>query len=188
MPSICLNTAIAITGLSRRTLWRRINEGGVSTLGTHEQGEETRLNLDDVLPLSSLPLEPEDQAIIVAADQGEAVAQCDLAILLLNAARPTEAIPWFTLSAKQFYADAMCFLGRCYLSGDGVSRDADAGLMWLSHAAAKGHPLAQELMAFLLSPAGQQQRSAGDLVALNAVLDDIERRILLQTIEETADL
>ncbi|TCT20232.1 tetratricopeptide repeat protein [Thiobaca trueperi] len=187
MPSIRLSTAITITGLSRRTLWRRINEGGVSTLGTHEPGEETRLNLDDVLPLSSLPLEPEDRAILVAADRGDAVAQCDLAILLLNADRPAAAIPWFTLSARQFYADAMCFLGRCYLSGEGISRDVDTGLMWLSQAAAKGHPLAEDLMAFLLSPAGRQRRAAGDPPALDAALNDIERRMLLAALAETAD-
>lgn len=187
MPSICLNTAIAITGVSRRTLWRRINEGGVSTLGKHEPGEETRLNLDDVLALSSLPLEAEDRAVIVDADGGDAVAQCELALIFLAAHRPADAVPWLTLAAKQFYPDAMCYLGRGYLSGEGVPRDENAGILWLSQAAAKGHPLAQHLMLFLQSPKGQQWLATHEPKALDAALDAIERKAILNALQETAD-
>lgn len=186
MNLISLSTAVAITGLTKRTLWRHIDKGSLSAASADEPGEKTLVHLEDVLPMSCLSVEPEDRAILVAADRGEAVAQCDLAILLLNADRPAAAILWFTLSARQFYADAMCFLGRCYLSGEGIRRDVDTGLMWLSQAAAKGHPLAEGQMAFMLSPAGRQLRAAEDPTALDAALDDIERRILLQTLAETA--
>ncbi len=187
MPSICLNTAIAITGLSRRTLWRRIGDGRLSALGAHEPGEKTRVRLDDVLPLSCIPLEPEDQAVIVAADGGDAQAQCDLALIFLASNRPADAVPWFTLAAKQFHPDAMCYLGRAYLSGAGVARDAEAGLMWLSHAATKGHPLAQAVTRYLQSPAGQQRLAARDPTALDAALDEVERQVLLKVMRETAD-
>lgn len=185
MPSICLNTAIAITGLSRRTLWRRIREGSISALGTHGPGEETRLNLDDVLPLCSLPTGPDECEIIIKADQGDAIAQSDLAILLLMAGRPAEAIPWFTLSAKQFYPDAMRFLGRLYLSGEGAERNVDMGVMWLNHAAIKGHQIAQAFTVFLQSPKGQSLLQ--DQAALDTALDDVERKVILQVLAETAD-
>jgi TPR repeat protein len=131
-------------------------------------------------------LESEDLEVIAAADSGDPLAQCELAILFLSAKRPAEAITWFTFSAKQFYADAMCFLGRHYLSGEGVSRDEKAGLLWLSRAATKEHPVAQALIAFLQRPEGQQRLKAQDQVALDKMLDNIERRILLTALQETA--
>ncbi|NEX23098.1 sel1 repeat family protein [Thiorhodococcus mannitoliphagus] len=185
MPSICLNTAISITGLSRRTLWRRIGEGGVATLGTHGPGEETRLSLDDVLPLSSLPLKQEDRSLILAADDGDAESQCCLALVFFTAHQPAEAVRWLTRAAKQLYPDAMCYLGRCYLSGEGIERDDDAGILWLSQAAAKGYPLAQQLMRFLLSPKGQQLLAAHELKALDAALDDVERQVLMKALVDT---
>lgn len=185
MPSICLNTAISITGLSRRTLWRRISEGRITALGVHGPGEETRLNLDDVLPLCSLPTGPDECEIIIKADQGDAIAQSDLAILLLMAERPADAIPWFTLSAKQFYPDAMRFLGRLYLSGEGAERNIDMGVMWLNHAAIKGHPIAQAFTLFLQSPKGQSLLQ--DQAALDTALDDIERKLILEKMAEIAD-
>lgn len=187
MPSICLNTAIAITGLSRRTLWRRINSGEVATLGTPEPGEETRLNLDDVWHLSSLPLEPEDRAVIVEADSGDAVAQCELALILLAADRGDAAWPWMTCAAKRLYPDAMCYLGRFYLTGDVVPGDEEAGLMWLVHAGVKGHPLGQALTHFLQSQKGQALRAAGDQDTLDAALDQVESGLLLKALQETAD-
>ncbi len=186
MPSISLNTAISITGLSRRTLWRRISEGCVSTLDTHEPGVETRVSLDDVLPLSCLPLQPDDHAVIVDADAGDAVAQCDVALMWLAAGRADDAVPWLVRSAKQHYPDAMCYLGRLCLSGEGIARDRDAGLMWLSHAAVKRHVLAPSLLAFLQSAEGQSCCQADDPSALNAALDDVERQILLN-LADTAD-
>ena len=161
--------------------------GSYFSLPVGEPGKPTRVSLEDVLPLCALPLESDDPAIIAAADSGDPLAQCELAILFLNAKRPADAITWFTFSAKQFYADAMCFLGRHFLSGDGVPRDEKAGLLWLSRAATKEHPVARALIAFLQSPEGQQRLAARDQVALDKMLDNIERRILLTALQETAD-
>lgn len=187
MHRISLRTAVAITGLTKRTLWRHIHNGSLAATSASEPGEKTLVRLEDVLPMSFLAVTPEDWDSLAAADRGDAVAQCELAIRLLDAGRAAAAIPWFTLSARQFYPDAMCFLGRCYLSGEGVARDLDAGVMWLSQAAAKGHPLAQGLMAFLHRPAGPPPLTAFEPAALNQRLDDIERRILLAALAETAD-
>ena len=187
MPSISLNTAIAITGLSKRTLWRRIGEGRILRIEPHAMGEDARLNLDDVLPLSSLPLEPEDRAVIIEADAGDAVAQCELAVILLTADRARDAVPWMTRAAKQRYPDAMCYLGRFCLTGEAMPRDEEAGLMWLTQAGDKGHPLGQALAQFLQSQEGLALRAAGDQTALDAALDRVEREVLLRVLQETAN-
>jgi uncharacterized protein len=187
MSSISLSTASSITGLTKRTLWRHIEQGSLTSISAREPGEKTRVRLEDVLPLACLPLEPEDHRVIVEADGGDAVAHCDLALIFLAANRPADAVPWLMLAAKQFYPDAMYQLGRAYLSGAGVTRDEDSGLMWLSHAATKGHLLAQALVRFLQCLAGQQRLTARDQAALDAALDEVERQALLKVMQETAD-
>ncbi len=187
MPSVCLNTAMSITGLSKRTLWRRIGEGRLTTRDTRAPGEQTRLALDDVLALSHLALGPQEHALIVAADQGERAAQCELGLLLLNANRAANALYWFDLAAKQYDPNAMCYLGRCYLACDGVEPDQDAGMLWIGQAAAKGHQIAQALMLFLQSPKGQQLLERQEPKALETALDAVEREVMLKALSETAD-
>jgi len=178
---------MSITGLSKRTLWRRIGDGCLSALDAHVRGEKTRVDLDDALLLSDLPIDPGDHALILAADAGDAEAQCDLAIMLLTAHRAMEAVSWLTLAARQFYPDAMCYLGRCYLSGVGVPRDEDKGILWLSQAAAKGHLVAQHLMRLLQGPNSQPLREVPDPTVQDAALDAIERQVILNVLRETAD-
>jgi len=168
MPSICLSTATSLTGLTKRTLWRRIDNGSLTAINATELGGKTRVRLADIVPLACVALEPEDLRVILDADGGDAVAQCDLALIFLAAHRSAAAVTWLMLAAKQFYPDAMCHLGRCYLSGEGVARDENAGILWLSQAAAKGHPLARNLMLFLQSPKGQQLPAAHEPEALDA--------------------
>ena len=187
MHLISLNTAVALTGLTKRTFWRYIDSGRLTAVSPSEPGEKTRVHLQDILPLSNLPIAPEHHPIIVDADRGDPAAQCDLALILLTANRPTAALPWLQGSAKAFHPDAMCLLGRGYLSGEDIERDPETGLQWIDKAALKGHPLAQTLHAFLHSPAGQQLLHAQNHTALDTALDDIERQILLNALNATAD-
>ena len=75
MAYITLNTAVALTGLSKRTLWRRIADGQLHAQGGADQGEHARVQLNDVVALSRLRLDPEDRALIVDADACKAEAQ-----------------------------------------------------------------------------------------------------------------
>ncbi|MBV5311101.1 tetratricopeptide repeat protein [Chromatium okenii] len=179
MPSISLNTATALTGLSKRTLWRHIHRGSLAVIS--EQGEETQVSLTDVLPLACVPLTAAEHALVLAADGGDPLAQTDLALLFFDAERPTEAVSWLIRAANQRYPDAMCYLGRCYLSGCGIARDNDNGALWLSHAAIKGHPLAQALTQWL-----QTQDALADEYAVRAAFDRIESAVLLQALYDTA--
>lgn len=181
MPSISLNTATALTGLTKRTLWRHIHRGSLAVIS--EPGEETQVRLTDVLPLACVPLTPADHQLIVTADGGDPLAQTDVALLFLDAKRPIEAVFWLNRAANQRYPDAMCYLGRCYLSGCGVARDNDNGALWLSHAAIKGHPLAQALTQWLQA---QDALTLADEPAVQAALDRIESAVLLQVLQHTA--
>ena len=187
MHLISLNTAAALTGLTKRTLWRYIDSGRLTAANPSEPGEKTHVHLEEILPLSGLTIDPEYHPTIVDADRGDPIAQCDLGILLLMNNRPADAIPWFQRSANAFYPDAMCWLARAYLSGEGVALNLETGLHWIETAARKGHPLGQALHQFLHSPAGQELLHAQNHTALNKALDDVERQIILNTLNATAD-
>jgi uncharacterized protein len=187
MTLISLSIASAITGLTKRTLWRHIDSGRITATSPHKPGQPTRVRLQDITPISVLSLQPEHHSLLIQADQGNAIAQCDLGLLLLQANRPTDALPWLKLSAKQHYPDAMCFLGRCTLSGTGTERNLETGVMWINQAAVKGHPLSQALLRFLQNEPGQKLLHSQNPTALDAALDDIERQTLLKALEATAD-
>lgn len=77
MAYITLKTAASLTGLSKRTLWRRLADGQLRAQGGADQGDHARVLIDDVLAISRLKLAPEDCALIAEADAGQAEAQCD---------------------------------------------------------------------------------------------------------------
>ena len=185
MAHITLNTAVSITGLSKRTLWRRIADG---QLRVHDAatggGEHTRVLLDDVLPMSPLRLEGDDRALIAAADAGDAEAQCDLALLFLAQNLAAEAVRWLALAAKQNYPEAMHQLGRCHIAGRGVAANEALGVEWISRAAALGHGTAKPMARYLMDPS----RPALDAATLEARLDAIEREQVLAVLRETAEM
>ena len=49
---------------------------------------------------------------------------------------------WLELAAKQQLADAMQLLGRCYLEGNGLTKDENLAIMWIAKAASLGHSIA----------------------------------------------
>jgi TPR repeat protein len=106
---------------------------------------------------------------------------------LLEAGRAAVARDWFTRAARAGYADAMCWLGRDLLEGHGGARDEAAGMLWLSQAAARGSLLGEAFVAALHGAAGQRARAAGDVPALEALLDSAAREVLLRVLHETAD-
>jgi TPR repeat protein len=181
MTYITLSTAVSITGLSKRTLWRRIADGCLHTQGGTDQGEHTRIMLDEVIALSRLRLEPEDHALILKADAGFAEAQCDLALLFLAQNLSTEVVQWLTLAAKQHYPEAMHQLGRCYIAGHGVEANEALGTEWISRAAALGHSTAKHMVHYLMSPG----REALEPEALETRLDQIEKNVVLSVLRET---
>src|SRR5690606_35688324 len=127
------------TGRSERTLWRWIADGTLSRADNQAGREKTMIHLHSVEPYFSLPLHSEDFDLLVEADAGNPEAQNDLALLFLANAKPEGGIYWLNLAAAQGHADAMHWLGRCYIEGNGLLKDENLGIMWLAKAAAQGH-------------------------------------------------
>ena len=147
--AISMEAAVALTGLSKRTLWRRLAEGLLQKLPAAGGGGAVRLVMQGVLALAGLELGAEERALLCQADAGDAAAQAEIGQFCFRAGRPAAAVYWFNLAAAQNHADAMQCLGQCYAAGTGVARDDNLALMWIAKAAAHGHRIAQRQMAGL---------------------------------------
>jgi len=146
--AISLDTAILVTGISKRTLWRRIGDGNISRLENDIRGR-AMLALADLVPMLCVSVDPEDYELLAAADAGDPDAQNDLGQLFLDANRPDIALHWIQLAVDQGHADAIHHLSKMYIRGVGLEKDATKGLMWLAKAASLGHPIAQQQVAAL---------------------------------------
>lgn len=146
--AISLDTAALITDVSKRTLWRRLDDGQISRQENDSRGR-AMLTLADLVPMLCVPIEPEDYELLVDADAGNADAQNDLAQLFLDANRPDIAIHWMQLAVEQEHPDAIHNLAILYMKGVGVRRDTTKGLMWLAKAASLGHLIAKQQVATL---------------------------------------
>ncbi|TDQ39002.1 tetratricopeptide repeat protein [Thiopseudomonas denitrificans] len=155
-PAISLDSAVLLATVSRRTLWRRVQDGQIGRSGTDERGRAL-LALADLGPLLCIRLDDEgDASLLVEADRGSAVAQNELGILCLEQAQGPVALHWFKLAAEQGHSDAMHHLSRLYLHGIehsggggccGLAQDRSQAFLWLSKAAVHGHAIAREQLA-----------------------------------------
>ena len=184
MDCISLNTVSSLSGLSKRTLWRRVADGllRTQTLGA---GERTLVALDDALALSRLRLEPDDRELIREADAGNAEAQCDFALLFLAQNLPEEAVRWLEAAAHQNCPEAMHWLGRCHIAGPGGPADKTGGLGWPARAPPRAPPPAPHTTP--PPPKPHPPPPPRDPAALEAALDAIDREIVLRVLNETAN-
>lgn len=183
MATITLSTAASLTGLSKRTLWRRVTDDQLHLQGDASLGDHARVLLEEVFPLSRLHLEPEDFALLLDADAGQPEAQCDLALEFLMQKMPAEAVQWFKAAARQHYPEALHQLGRCHIAGTGVEPDEAHGIALITQAASLGHTTATHLVHYLTDPTRPRLPPA----ELEARLDAIEQRVVLSVLHETAD-
>ena len=147
--AVSLETAALITERSRRTWQRRLADGGVDRVLVDGRGR-SMLQLIDVLPLVCMPLELEEQRILLLADDGSASAQCEIGQVFDLYGKHEIAIHWWVQAAEQGDADALQCLGSAYAEGRGVPRDQHIALMWIARAAAAGHVIATEQVRGLL--------------------------------------
>lgn len=183
MATITLNTAASLTGLSKRTLWRRVTDGLLHLQGDANQGDHARVQLEEIAPLSRLHLEPEDFELLLGADAGQAESQCDLALEFLMQKMPSEAVQWFKEAARQRYPEALHQLGRCHIAGTGVAPDEAHGIALITQAASLGHSTAKHQVHYLMDPMRPRLPPA----ELEAKLDAIEQKVVLTVLHETAD-
>jgi len=148
--AISLESAIIVTEISKRTLWRRITEGKIARLDANDGRLRALLAFDDIAPLLCIPVVPEDHVLLINADAGDASAQNDLAQLFLVAGKTDIALHWLRQAADQQHPDAMHNLAKLHIKGVGVPKDESIGLMWLAKAAAHDHVIAKQQMDALV--------------------------------------
>lgn len=154
MSIISLETTIALTGLSRRTLWRRLSEGVLQKIDLAETGNgkaRTWLDMSEVLALANLTLDEAQIQLLRRADHDDAEAQLEMGQFFYELERFEAAFYWFSLAANRNSADAMTLLGRCYAEGIGTKKEEELALMWIAKAAALGNNIAQKQMQGLRS-------------------------------------
>ncbi|MCG5501894.1 tetratricopeptide repeat protein, partial [Ectothiorhodospira lacustris] len=153
MHEVTLDTAEQLTGLSRRSLRRRLGIGMMrqARLANLGRGYVPLACIREDIPTT---LTPDDEEVIVRADRGDAEAQNDVALLFMEVERYDLALPWLRKAAAQEYPDAMHWLGRCYVSGHGVEKDEAQGLEWLRRAGGGG-------TCFYPAAAGESGRQFG---------------------------
>jgi len=148
--SVSMDTAVVVTGRSRRTWWRRIADGSILRADHDERGR-TMISWADVAPHICIPMNSEDLEFLIRADGGDADGQNDIGQLFSLAGKHEIAFFWLTQAAHNNHADAMQWLARYYLAGETVPKDENLALMWLAKSAARGGHIAREQMRTLRS-------------------------------------
>ena len=142
MQHISLQAAITLTEWSERTIRRRLADGSLLSATQQRDSYKNLISFASIRQHFCIALAESDLAILAAAEQGDPVAQTDLAVLFLEHDKPKSALYWLEAAAKQNHADAIHLLGCCYLQGQGVNQDDNNAIMWIAKAAAYGHKLA----------------------------------------------
>lgn len=164
--TISLDAVIAMSGRSRRTWWRRIEEGSISKLPADARGR-TLLVFEEVRPALGLALTDEEVALIARADAGDALAQAEAgAMFALRSQKISQAgsqsyhcaaFYWLEQAAAQGAADAMHWLGMLHAGGQGEGNGSQhLALMWIAQAAAQGHAIARQQVHALTGRVVQQ--------------------------------
>ena len=137
MPSISVTTAAALAGVDRRTVRRWLGEG--------------EIELPALLKHAGLSLDETDIEAVLLADAGDAEGCADLALVLSMQGHHSRAVEFIQRAADRGHPDAMHWLARAYLDGQGVQKDQYAGLMWLAKSASLGHPISKAQIEALLA-------------------------------------
>lgn len=125
MHTLSLDAAVALTGISRSTLWRRVTDGSLGKGEKDARGRAT-LPLADVLALlregDGVALGAGDMPVLLRADAGDAEAQADVGALCYVAGAERAALYWLHEAAEQGSAEAMQWLGTICAAGGGGAR------------------------------------------------------------------
>ena len=140
MKFVTMETAMSLVDRSERTLWRMVSDGLVLK---EIQNGTAMLLLDSLKPYFCIPFTDEDDELLDAAIDGDAPSQTDVALIFLSQNKPNRAIYWLNLAVQQNFPDAMNFLGHCYIEGNGVDKNEQTGIVWITKAAALGHVISK---------------------------------------------
>lgn len=192
---VTLNTAEALGGMSRRTLWRRIADGSVRT-APNSVGSQTRVVLSDVLVVAGAGLPMACYPWLEAAEAGEVDAQCEVALAFLEGGDVKRALYWLRKASDQSCAEALYWRGRLRLGGldggkvpdeEGMISDVPAdreGELWIWQASLKKHAAAAAALDFLRSNEGVRLCAEEDRSALDEALEALDREVTLKALPQ----
>lgn len=139
---ISLLAAASLTGISKRTLWRRLGDGSLPRAPSDAHG---RVMVPVGALLSDVPfaLKDDEWALVQVADAGGREAQNAVAYLLMGRGHWAGAKYWLELAAKQNDADAMQWLGWLVAQHPDSAAASHEALGWLARAAKQGSAIAK---------------------------------------------
>lgn len=152
-PALTLGAVMSVTGWSERTVWRRLSAGSIQRADHARSSKRITVSWHSVEPHVRLTLDRDSLALLCRADAGDLESQNDIALVFMEHGVPAGAAYWLQQAARGGHADAMHWLGRCYLGGEGVPQDRNMGLMWLARSACAGHLISDVLLGTLCHPA-----------------------------------
>jgi hypothetical protein len=147
---LSMAAASSLCGWSERTLWRKLAAGHVR----RHRASRMRAGIawSSLLPYLQFSLDAETLALLKQADAGCALSQAELALQLIRVRQSACALYWLRLAAEAGQSDAMYWMGRAQLCGEGVAIDRNLGLMWMARSAAAGHAISDAILTALSHP------------------------------------
>jgi TPR repeat protein len=142
MRMVRVTTAAALVGVDRRTVRRWLDD----------------FRVDNVLSRAGLRLSPDDVEVVLRADHGDRDACAELALILQERDLHDRAAEWNLRAAERGHTDAMHWLARAYIDGEGVEQDVNVGVMWLARAASLGHAISAAQIAGMVTGLGTPRR------------------------------
>lgn len=185
MNVVSLNMAASLVGVSTRTLRRRMADGSLAVVpDIADSLGRTFLALEEIENDLRIALGREDWPLVQAADMGQAQAQCELGLMMLEQDMEEEGVRWLRCAAEHFYPEAMYQLGCILLQkqASGEPADLPAACEMIARAAQYGHVIATHMLSCLECDGDE----AADCAALLGRIEAEEQEMVLRALETGA--
>lgn len=136
---ITIDTLAKFLGKSERTAWRLVSDNLIKTVIV---AGKTKVELDDVRSYFDQNIKHLTDELIERCDLGDAAAETDIAVELLELGNYKGALIWLNSAVNKDHPDALQILGDLNIKGVGTEQDHTKGIMLISKAATLGHHIA----------------------------------------------
>jgi hypothetical protein len=149
MRTISLSTAMTLSDLSESTFRRKIRSGEIRLVPPPAPGARETIDIEQNAAYMNRDIATGHWDVVKDADQGDACAQTELALLLQSHRKFRAAVYWLQLAARKNDSHALHWLARCHLEGRGVAKNEDKAIMLLARSAMLGNMISAHQLAAL---------------------------------------
>ena len=149
MRTISLSTAMTLSDVSESTFRRKIRNGEIRLVSPPAPGARETIDIEQNAAYMNHDIAAGHWDVVKEADQGDACAQTELALILQQHGKFRAAVYWLQLAARKNDSHALHWLARCHLEGRGVARNEDKGIMLLARSALLGNVISAHQLAAL---------------------------------------